>query len=137
MRMNSKLIEMLKRHEGFRNKPYRCSAGKLTIGYGRNLEDVGISRREATLLMLEDIERATQNVTSVFLNFDLFSVNRQNALINMVFNLGIRRFLSFKKMIRAIKKQDWEHASRQARDSKWYGQVGMRSREVVELIKKG
>ena len=135
--MNDKLIETIKRHEGFRHKPYHCSAGKLTIGYGRNLEDVGISRCEATLLMLEDIDRATYDVKSVFLNFDLFSINRQNALINMVFNLGIRRFLSFKKMICAIKKEDWEEASRQARHSKWYGQVGVRSREVMKLIKEG
>ncbi|HOE90389.1 MAG TPA: lysozyme, partial [Candidatus Cloacimonadota bacterium] len=29
---------MLKKHEGLVLKPYKCSAGKLTIGYGRNLE---------------------------------------------------------------------------------------------------
>jgi hypothetical protein len=27
------------RHEGFRSKPYRDTVGKLTIGYGTNLQD--------------------------------------------------------------------------------------------------
>ena len=38
-----RLIAMLQRHEGLRLKPYKCTAGKVSIGYGRNLEDVGIS----------------------------------------------------------------------------------------------
>jgi lysozyme len=34
-------------HEGLRLKPYRCSSNKLTIGIGRNIEDVGITEEEA------------------------------------------------------------------------------------------
>lgn len=135
--MDNGLIEALKRHEGLRKFPYKCSAGRTTIGYGRNLDDVGISRCEATLLMLEDIDRATQGVTSIFLDFPSFSVNRRNALINMTFNLGINRFCLFKKMIHAIKKGDWKEASRQAEDSKWRGQVGRRAEEIIKLIKEG
>ena len=40
--MEDTLLERIKkqlvRHEGLRLKPYRCTAGKLTIGYGRNLD---------------------------------------------------------------------------------------------------
>lgn len=135
--MNNKLIEMLKRHEGFRSKPYHCSAGKLTIGYGRNIEDNGISRCEATMLLLEDIDQATENVSSIFPYFNSYSADRQNSLINMVFNLGISRFRLFKKMILAIKKNDWAEAARQAKDSRWYKQVGARAKEIVNLIKEG
>ena len=52
------LIEQLMRHEGFRTKPYRCSAGKLTIGYGRNLDDKGITKAEAFMMLKNDIEEA-------------------------------------------------------------------------------
>ena len=38
-----KVKEQLLRHEGLRFKPYRCPAGKLTIGIGRNLNDRGES----------------------------------------------------------------------------------------------
>ena len=34
-------------HEGLEQKVYRCTAGKLTIGVGRNLEDKGITEEEA------------------------------------------------------------------------------------------
>ena len=39
--------EQLILHEGLRLKPYRDTVGKLTIGVGRNLDDVGITRAEA------------------------------------------------------------------------------------------
>ena len=49
-------IKQLKRHEGISNKVYTCSMNKLTIGYGRNLEDKGISQLEAELLLKNDLE---------------------------------------------------------------------------------
>jgi len=39
-----RILEQLVRHEGLRLKAYRCTTGKLTIGYGRNL-DLLIARR--------------------------------------------------------------------------------------------
>ena len=42
--------------EGLRLRPYRDSVGKLTIGVGRNLDDVGISNDEAMVLLDHDIE---------------------------------------------------------------------------------
>ena len=53
--MLEKLKEQLIRHEGLRLKPYRCTANKLTIGVGRNLDDVGISEDEALILLENDI----------------------------------------------------------------------------------
>ena len=49
------LMESLKSQEGLRCKPYKCTSGKLTIGYGRNLEDVGISQKEAEYLFENDV----------------------------------------------------------------------------------
>ena len=53
----SNLIAQLKRHESLELKPYKCTSGKLTIGVGRNLEDIGITEQEAELLLLNDIGR--------------------------------------------------------------------------------
>ena len=41
------VAHLIKKHEGLSLKPYKCTAGKLTIGYGRNIEDKGISQEEA------------------------------------------------------------------------------------------
>lgn len=135
----NKVIGMIKQHEGFRDKPYRCTAGKLTIGYGRNLDDVGISNREATVLLYNDIMEATESVRVVFsgFEFDEFSKNRQAALIDMMFNLGRSRFLKFKKMITAIRCKDWNEAADQAKDSRWFSQVGKRGVNIVMLLREG
>ena len=122
------LINTLKRHEGFRSKPYHCSADKLTIGYGRNLEDRGITEEEAAYLLNNDIELARQDCKKVFSEFNHFSQARRDALVNMMFNLGLSRFKGFKKMIAAINEGDWSEAKRQALDSRWRQQVKSRCR---------
>jgi lysozyme len=37
-----RLVNMLKRHEGVRDKVYMCSAGYETIGVGRNISESGL-----------------------------------------------------------------------------------------------
>jgi lysozyme len=81
----------LVRHEGLRLKPYRCTAGKLTIGVGRNLEDKGISQQEAYELLENDIRECEvqllTEIPDIYLSLD---INRKVVLINMCFNLGIK-----------------------------------------------
>jgi len=131
------ILEMLKRHEGFKQFPYLCTAGKLTVGYGRNLDDVGLSEYEAEFLLLQDIKHATKRLTTIFPNFYDFTVNRQAALIDLMVNIGSRKFLLFRKMIIAIKRNDWEDAANEAKDSKWFVQVPNRAKEIIGLIKEG
>lgn len=49
------LTEQLREDEGFRSFPYKCSAGALTIGYGRNLDSNGLRRVEAKALFDNDV----------------------------------------------------------------------------------
>lgn len=136
-KIDNDLIEMIKQHEGFRDKPYHCSANKLTIGWGHNLDDNGLSKEVSESILKEDIERCYMDILSIFPNFYNYSQNRQNALIDMIFNLGKSRFQLFKKMISAIIKGSWEHATREAKDSLWHSQVGMRAIEIENLLLKG
>ena len=129
------ILEMLKRHEGFKQFPYLCTAGKLTVGYGRNLDDVGLSEYEAEFLLLQDIKHATKRLTTIFPNFYDFTVNRQAALIDLMVNIGSRKFLLFRKMIIAIKNNDWQEAAEQLKDSKYYNQVPNRAEELKELLR--
>lgn len=132
-----RLISQLKRDEGFRNKPYFCTAGKLTIGYGRNLDENGISEDEAEIMLVNDLRSSRTDCELVFPNFDCYVRPRQYALINMMFNLGLSRFLGFKKMIRAIKEDNWDEASVQALDSRWAEQVGDRAERIARSLKTG
>ena len=131
-------IEQLKEDEGLRLLPYRCTAGKLTIGYGRNIEDNGIFLDEAVFMLERDSELARRDLIDIFnLRFGdkLYDYNRFNALTNMMYNLGKPRFLGFKKMIAAIKIQDWKTAADEMIDSKWAKQVGDRAVRLAAIIR--
>lgn len=51
----NKLKELLRINEGVRTAPYRCSAGKLTIGVGHNLDDKPISQRAVEVILEYDV----------------------------------------------------------------------------------
>ncbi len=133
----SRLHEMLIRHEGLRLKPYNDTVGKLTIGVGRNLDDVGITREEALMLLDNDIAKVRREVNRAFPWFAQLNPVRKNVVLNMVFNIGLPRFRQFKKTIAAIKAKDWEEAASQMLDSRWARQVGRRARELAAMMKTG
>jgi lysozyme len=121
--MYNSIVEQLKAHEGERLHPYRCTAGKITIGIGRNLDDKGITKEESLYLLHNDISECVDDLLTIFPNFHDFSANRKRALTDMRFNLGPQGFRSFKGMIAAIERGDWEDAARHALNSKWATQV--------------
>jgi lysozyme len=57
---------MLIRHEGLRLKPYRDAKNKLTIGVGRNVDDAGITREEALMLLNNDIATVRREIERAF-----------------------------------------------------------------------
>ncbi|MDY6797674.1 MAG: glycoside hydrolase family protein [Pseudomonadota bacterium] len=135
--MNRELLRtLLERHEGLRLKPYRDSVGKLTIGYGRNLEDVGITKDEAALMLSNDIDDAERHLQTVDEYRELDSI-RQAVLANMCFNLGFHGLMGFKQMWRAVRRRDWDRASAEMLNSKWARQVGVRAVELSEIMRAG
>ena len=130
--------ELIKRHEGLRLKPYRCPAGKLTIGYGRNLEDVGISEEEAEVLLQNDLRRAVETAARCAAEhgvlFETLPDDAKVVLTDMAFNLGFR-LSGFRRMFAALKRGDYEEAAREMLDSLWARQVGNRARKLAEIMK--
>jgi len=133
----SRLHEILIRHEGLRLKPYRDTVKKLTIGVGRNLDDLGITREEALMLLENDIAKVRRQVKQAFPWFQHINTVRQNVVLNMVFNIGLPRFRQFKKTIAAIKAKKWDEASREMLDSRWSKQVKGRARELARMMRTG
>jgi len=123
-------------HEGVRLKPYTDTLGSLTIGCGRNLDGKGITLDEAYFLLDNDIQRCVREL-SVYPWFLGLDRNRQDALVNMCFNLGITRLLGFRKMIDALSKRDFTTASLEALDSKWAKQVKGRATDIALVIREG
>lgn len=140
--MEAKLMDRIKeqlvRHEGLRLKPYRCTAGKLTIGIGRNLDDSGISQSEAYIMLINDImnceKQLQQKIPDIYNGLDEV---RKSVLLNMCFNLGISGLLGFKNTLAFVKAGDWERAANNMLVSRWAKQVGRRAIELSELMRKG
>jgi len=132
-----KALELIKKHEGLKLKPYICLAGKLTIGYGRNLEDKGISGKEAHYMALNDIMECIGDLIRIFPEWGNFSVNRQAALIDMVYNLGAAGFARFRNTIAFILERDWDQAAGEMLRSQWAKQVGNRAIELSKMVREG
>jgi len=131
-----KVKEMIKGNEGLRLKPYKCPAGKITIGYGRNLEDKGITVDEADNMLFHDVCEVLADLRCIFQEkvFSDFSEPRQHALIDMRYQLGFGGFRSFKKMIQAIQDDNWPEAIKQVKNSRYYTQVTNRANRVCDMM---
>ncbi|ADE14168.1 glycoside hydrolase family 24 [Nitrosococcus halophilus Nc 4] len=130
------LFQQLKRHEGLRLKPYRDTVGKMTVGYGRNLEDRGISEQEAELMLMNDVLHF-QSRLSQYSWFLVMNETRQGVIINMAYNLGMGGLLSFKRMIAALGDRNYTLAACEMVDSLWAKQVGNRAAELAEQMRLG
>jgi len=128
--------DLLIKHEGVRLHPYKCTANKLTIGVGRNLEDKGITHSEALAMLDNDIAYFEQKLMKYSWSNNIDSVRRA-VLLDMAFNLGISGLLKFNNMIGALNSKDYFRASREMLDSKWAKQVKNRALELAEMMATG
>jgi lysozyme len=133
----SRLHAQLRRHEGWKLKPYRDTTGKLTIGCGRNLDDVGLSDDEVQLLLDHDITRVWQECVANIEGFGALDDVRQHVLLDMCFNLGLSRLLHFVKLLAAVARRDFDDAAREMLDSRWATQVGDRAQTLAQMMRTG
>lgn len=131
------LITQLKQHEGYRRLPYKCTEGFDTIGYGRNLETNGIDEEEAEYLLRRDVGKCRAELFSRVGFFSELDSVRQDALVNMAFQLGVGGLLKFKNMMMALNEANYWEASRQALDSRWARQTPNRAKEVALMLETG
>ena len=131
------LTSQLIAHEGLRLKPYTDTTGHLTIGVGRNLSDVGITRDEALDLLEADIERAMGQLFIRWPWAEHLDSVRQRVLIDMVFNLGADGLSKFPRMLAAARSGDYETAAAEMLASKWATQVGQRASRLAQMMRTG
>lgn len=139
-------------HEGLRLKPYYCSKGKQTIGVGRCIdtnpltkeeEQVvgdwhhGITKCSAIYLLHNDIKRIYAELKKKIDFFADLDSERQYALIDMAFNLGVKGLLKFKRMLRALSHGNYEVAAQECLDSVYAQTVGIRAQRIALVLKTG
>ena len=139
------LEEMLTRHEGLRLHAYDDANGKtlktgdtlvgnLTIGIGRNLTSGGLTQREVSTLLKNDIQRATKKART-YKWFDGLNTVRKAVIVSLIFNMG--SIDSFRKMRAAIAVKNWETGSVELLDSRYARQVGDRALVLAGLLRSG
>lgn len=143
-------LDLVKEAEGFSATRYLCPAGKITQGYGRNLEvhplteeeeaelseEGTVSERTATKWALKELVECEIKLSQNII-YNKLSPTRKAVLLDMCFNIGYAGLMKFKKMWFALGNRDFAEASRQMKDSNWYIQVGNRSKRNVILMAKG
>ena len=118
-------------------KPGNVLKGNPTIGTGRNLLGRGLSAAESTYLLGNDITMATDALNTScpwWVNLDDV---RARALINMCFNMGISRLLTFHNFLSAMARQDWQTAGAEMQNSAWWNQVGERAVRLQYMVLNG
>lgn len=149
MSMKIELKEQIKedliRHEGYVAEIYLCSEGYPTFGIGHLIleSDVEYTWPVGTPVEAEridnafdsDFDIAYSDACALFLNLNSLPDNVVRVCVNMAFNLGRTRLSQFKNMIGAVNEGKWDKAADEMMDSRWYHQVGRRSKELVELMR--
>lgn len=140
-------IIQLKRQEGLRLTAYRCPAGKLTVGYGHTSgvkEGDIIDRTQAEAFLVGDVAKAETGARSLVPTFDAISPRRQDAIVNLVFNMGRgdttkkTGLAGFTNFLAAVKRGFWKKAGVELVDSDWFRTVGRgRSADIITAIREG
>jgi lysozyme len=131
------LLDRLRESEGLRLKPYRDTVGVLTIGYGRNLDHVGISEGEANDLLMNDIRKVIWQLDDRIPWWKSLDEVRQTVIADMAFNLGVAGLMKFKNTLKAVEEGRWEDASRGMLASLWAKQVKGRATRLASMMRTG
>lgn len=137
------LIAELRRDEGVRYEPYRCTAGKLTVGVGHNLDanpmelTYPLNDAMVNYILAEDLGDVFVALDEHLPWWNDLSCARKRVLANMVFNLGIRGLLGFKNTLQAIRREHYQEAADGMLASKWAKQVGQRANRLAKMMVEG
>jgi lysozyme len=134
-----RLRRSIQAHEGCRLRPYMDTATppRLTIAWGRNLTDVGISQDEADAMLEHDIDKAAAGLTARWPWMQALDDVRFEVFVEMAFNLGLAMLANFHATLSAAESGRYDEAARQMLCSRWAAQVGTRAKRLAERMKTG
>lgn len=155
--VNDSLLKTIKQAEGERDKVYKDTVGKRTIGIGFNMDSPNsrvvwknagvktnfddalngkakITKDEIQSLLRTTYETAEKDARKIIPNFDKHPENVQNAIVEMSFQLGAPRLSEFKRTINAIKKGEYSLAAKYLKQSKYATQTPSRVKRIAETL---
>ena len=136
-----KLLESVKKHEGFRDTVYRDTLNKRTVGFGHlcvenHWEDGKKYDKEyLERILKEDLQYAINQGEGMCKDLKI-SDDAKFLIIEMIFQLGSAGVQKFRKMWEALKEDppNYKEASVQMLDSRWAKQTPARAIEMSEQM---
>jgi len=136
------LKRRIKKNEGFSKTPYKDQLGNYTIGYGHLIKKneryffiKNFKKDFFQKLFEEDFKKAQEDyLTNLYKNS--FSKKTEELLIEMIFQMGIKKVLCFKKMLLHIKNNKKYLASLEMMNSAWYKQTPHRVEVLIKFFLK-
>lgn len=113
--------------EGLILKSYTCPTGYTSVGVGRNLETNGITEEEAMYLLNNDITNVIKDLDKHWIAWRKLPITAQYVCIDVVFNMGINTWMSFRMTRSYMELNEWEKAGDELLNSKYAKQVGRRA----------
>ena len=133
----SNVRQLVTLHEGVRRFPYRDTVGKLTIGVGFNLDDVGLYPEEIDFILGNRLARTEEEVERVFPWYNELDEVRQAVILDMAYNMGIPTLIKFARTLGSVRDGDYVRAAAQMLQSKWARQVKGRAVRLSVMMETG
>ena len=139
-----RLLESVKKHEGYRNKVYLDTLGKRTVGVGHLCvesfweDDKEYDEKFLMEILQKDLQEAIRGARSLMEEHDCTDIDEQaeEILIEMVFQLGMTGVSKFKKMWKALAEKNYIGASYEMLDSRWSKQTPNRAKSMAKTMKE-
>lgn len=127
----------LMRMENYRQLLYKDSNDIWTCGFGRNMENKGLSYSEALILLKNDVEECEKELLEHISFYKDLDSARQVVLLNMCFNLGLAGLMGFKKMLSLVAEGQYQIAAQEMLASSWAKQLPARAALLSLIMEKG
>ena len=138
-----RLMESVKKHEGYRNKVYLDTLGKRTVGVGHLCvedfweDDKEYEEKFLMEILAEDLQNAIKGARELKEEHSCTDIDEiaQEIIVEMVFQLGKNGVSKFKNMWKALSEHNYTGARYEMLDSKWAKQTPNRAKSMAELMK--
>lgn len=130
----AQLLSDLTLDEGREAFPYKDTRGLITIGIGRNLSSNGLSAAEIDLLYKNDVTAVVIGLDSRLPWWRTLPPGEQGIIINLGFNLGITKLLTFGTFLGLMRAGRFVAAAADLATTAWYKQVGLRGPRIQKRI---
>jgi|TARA_B100001964_G_scaffold116225_1_gene129523 GH24 family phage-related lysozyme (muramidase) len=130
----------IKKNEGYRNQIYYDQLGKPTIGFGhlikkkeKFLHQKKYSKKYLSAVFENDFNLVLNDFNKNY-NVKNLPKNLQEVLLEIIFQLGIKNCLKFKRFNKFFKKKYLHMAALEMLDSHWYTQTPKRVEKLISSL---